>query len=69
MESKNCYVCGKEINTKNELGINKKLNGRNTQYFYCYDCLANKLEITKEELFAKIEEFKNQGCMLFELSR
>jgi CRISPR/Cas system-associated protein Cas7 (RAMP superfamily) len=69
MESKNCYVCGKEINTKNELGINKKLNGRNTQYFYCYDCLTNELEITKEELFAKIEEFKNQGCTLFELSR
>jgi biotin operon repressor len=62
VESRNCYVCGKGINTKNELGIN-------TQYFYCYDCLANKLEITEEELFAKMEEFKNQGCTLFELSR
>jgi hypothetical protein len=66
MGSKNCYVCGKEISKKNELGINMKLYGRNTQFFYCYDCLANELEITKEELYERIEYFKSQGCTLFD---
>jgi uncharacterized protein YlaI len=66
VETKKCYICGKEISQKNEIGINKKLSGRNTQYYYCYDCFAKKLEITTEELFAKIEEFKNQGCALFD---
>lgn len=51
---------------QNEIGINKKFYGRNTQYYYCYDCLSEKLKITKEELFWKIEEFKSQGCALFD---
>jgi uncharacterized protein YlaI len=66
MKGKRCYICGKEISLKNEIGINKKLNGRSTQYFYCYNCLAKNWEITTEELFAKIEDFKSQGCVLFD---
>lgn len=61
-----CYSCGKVISEKNEIGLNKKLIGRNIKFFYCYDCLADNFEITKEELFAKIEEFKSQGCHLFD---
>ena len=66
MKSKICYVCGKNITGKNEIGLNKKLLGRNINCFHCYDCLAEYLEMTTEELFAKIEEFKAQGCALFE---
>lgn len=66
METKTCYVCGKSINTKNEIGLNRKLLGRKITMFYCYDCLAEQLEIEVDELIAKIEEFKNQGCALFE---
>jgi hypothetical protein len=65
VESKNCYVCGKQKLSKNEIGLNKKFLGRNVTRFYCYDCLADSFEVKIEELYAKIEEFKSQGCTLF----
>ncbi|MEG0835958.1 MAG: hypothetical protein RR413_10995 [Christensenellaceae bacterium] len=65
MNDKICYVCGKENLNKNEIGITKKLLGRNSKYFYCIDCLAEYLEVDTEFLLAKIEEFKEQGCTLF----
>jgi len=61
-----CVGCGKKILNKNTIGINKKLLGSSIVYFYCMDCLANFLEVTTEELFEKIEEFKQEGCKLFE---
>jgi hypothetical protein len=66
VESKTCFGCGREITDKNEIGLNKKIFGRNIVKFHCYECLAESLEVTTDELFAKIEEFKNQGCKLFE---
>jgi hypothetical protein len=66
VEKKTCYVCGKAITEKNEIGLNKKLLGREVVKFYCCDCLAESLEVTTDELMAKIEEFRNQGCALFE---
>ena len=65
MTAKKCYVCGKTPLTKNEIGLSKKLIGKKTEKFYCIDCLAEYLEVTTEELLAKIEEFKNEGCKLF----
>jgi len=66
MVNKNCYVCGKEVISKNIIGLNKKLLGRKIIRFYCLNCLAEYLEITPDELLAKIEEFKAQGCKLFD---
>jgi len=63
--AKICYVCGKTPIEKNEVGLNKKLLGKEIQKFYCYECLAEYLEVDTEYLFAKIEEFKEQGCTLF----
>ena len=34
--------------------------------FYCLDCLAEYLDCTVQELLDKIEEFKEEGCKLFE---
>lgn len=65
MESKVCYVCGKENLTKNEIGLTKKLLSKGTKRFYCLDCLAEYLEVDVEFLLEKIEEFKTQGCTLF----
>lgn len=65
MEEKRCYVCGKTPLTKNEVGLTKKLIDKKTKVFYCIDCLAENLEVTTEELEAKIEEFKEEGCTLF----
>ena len=65
MDKKNCYVCGKEALSKNEIGLTKKLLNRNPTHFYCIDCLAEYFEVDTEFLLTKIGEFKEQGCILF----
>ncbi len=62
---KNCYVCGKDNLSKDEIGIVKKLLGKDTKQFYCISCFAEYLDVTVEELMDKIEDFKNEGCTLF----
>lgn len=64
-ELKKCYACGKTPLTKNEVGLTKKLIDKKSTTFYCIDCLAEYLEVATEELEAKIEEFKEEGCTLF----
>lgn len=64
-EIKKCYICGKTSLTKDEIGLTKKLINNKATSFYCIDCLAEYLEVTTEELEAKIEEFKEEGCTLF----
>jgi len=65
MVKKNCYVCGKESLSKSEIGLTKKLLDKNAKRFYCLDCLAEFLEVDTEYLLAKVEEFKEQDCVLF----
>ncbi len=65
MKNKSCYVCGKETLSKNEIGLTKKLLGKDSKRFYCLDCLAGYLEVDTEFLLAKIDEFKEQDCKLF----
>jgi hypothetical protein len=59
-----CYHCEAEV-AKIAVALNKKLLGRKITRFYCLDCLANYLEVTTDELLARAEEFKEQGCALF----
>lgn len=66
MKKINCVACGLENLPKNTLGINKKLLGAEIENYYCLDCLASYLDVTVEELLDKIEEFKEEGCKLFE---
>lgn len=61
-----CVSCGKIYLIRNEIGINKKLLGKRTEYFYCFSCLAEYLEVTPQDILDKIEEFKEDGCKLFE---
>ena len=63
--NKICYVCGKENLNKNEIGLTLKLLSKNTKVYYCLDCLADYLEVDKDFLLEKIEEFKAQDCDLF----
>lgn len=65
MIEKKCYVCGKEPLTKDEIGLTKKLINKSAKQFYCLSCLAGELEVTQEELLAKVEQFKEEGCTLF----
>jgi len=61
----NCVVCSKGNLNKDVIGINKKLLSKDIFDFYCMDCLADFLGCTVEDLFDKIEEFKEEGCTLF----
>ena len=60
-----CFICGKEQLTRNEIGLNQKLIGRNIKHFHCLECLSEYLEVDTETLLDKVEEFKEQGCNLF----
>ena len=62
----NCVICGKKNLDKNTEGINKKLLGSDIVNFYCMECLADYLECSVDELLDKIEEFKEEGCTLFD---
>lgn len=60
-----CEVCGAENIEKDVIALNKKLFDKNVKQFYCLTCMADVLEVTKEDLLDKIEEFKEDGCTLF----
>lgn len=51
---------------KNEVAICIKLLGEDITNFYCLDCLADYLGVAPQDILDKIEEFKEDGCKLFE---
>ena len=61
-----CISCGKRNLVKNEVGINKKLLGEKIENYYCLECLADYLEVSVDDINSKIEEFKEEGCVLFD---
>lgn len=65
METKQCYACGKSPLSTDEIGLVKKLIDKKAKQFYCLACLADYFEVTEEELLAKVEQFKEEGCTLF----
>ena len=66
MKRTDCVSCGRTGLDKNTVGKNKKMLGTQIRTFYCMDCLADYLGTTTEALWEKIEEFKDEGCTLFE---
>lgn len=64
--NRECISCGKKNLTKNTMGINLKLLGDNIESFYCISCLAEYLGVEEQDIHDKIEEFKEQGCRLFD---
>ena len=65
MEQHSCFSCGKANIERDTIALNKKLRGEEIDRFFCLPCFAESLEVTEEELLAKIEEFKAEGCKLF----
>lgn len=63
---KKCRYCGAELD-KDSVGLNKKLFEADTKknLYACLPCLGDILECTEEDLRAKIEDLKNEGCKLF----
>ena len=58
--------CCEESPDKTAIALCKKLLGKDTMRFYCISCLANYLDTTTDELLEKAQEFKNEGCTLFQ---
>ena len=50
---------------KDIIGANKKFLGRYQEEYFCVPCLCEVLDITEELLHERINEFKEEGCMLF----
>lgn len=61
-----CATCGKSPLDKNTVGINKKLRGAKISDLFCMECLAENIGCEVQDIIDKIEEFKNEGCKLFE---
>lgn len=63
---KECQYCHAEL-SRDEVGLSKKLFELETKKgkYSCMPCIAAMLEVTQDDLLAKIEEFKRQGCKLF----
>lgn len=63
--NRTCSVCGKNVRREDALGMNLKLFGRNTGDILCKKHLKEKLGISEKEYWAKVAEFKQDGCVLF----
>ena len=61
-----CQYCHAEL-SRDEIGLSKKLFESETKKgkYSCMQCMSEMLEVSKDDLQAKIEEFKRQGCKLF----
>lgn len=59
-----CQFCDASL-SKDEIALCKKLLGRNIEQYMCMACLADYLDCPTDDLIVKIEEFKEQGCTLF----
>lgn len=63
--NKECVACRKKTLDKDTVGINKKMLGKDIKSFYCMECLSDYLGCSVDDLLEKIEEFKEEGCVLF----
>ena len=61
-----CKSCYMPSLSKDEIGLCKKLLGDDGDGYLCMDCLAAYLDCTVEDLLDKVEEFKEEGCELFQ---
>ena len=60
-----CCKCGAVVDY-NVIGLNKRLIGRGTRRFMCLHCLAGFFGTTESALQHKIDEFRDDGCPLFQ---
>lgn len=59
-----CMQCGRTL-TADEIGLHKKMINRGSTQFMCITCLAEFYHCEESLLEKKIEQFREQGCMLF----
>ena len=61
-----CKDCGERITNKDVIACNKKMLGKKTKNYYCLNCMAKEYEVEPDFLWEKIQEWKEQGCALFD---
>lgn len=64
--AKECQYCHAEL-SRDEIGLSKKLfelEAKKGKYS-CMQCMSEMLDVSQDDLKAKIEDFKRQGCKLF----
>ena len=59
-----CRQCNKQL-TRDEYGLSIKFYGEENSK-YCIECMASQLGVSKEDILEKIEEYKDEGCKLFQ---
>lgn len=64
MKTKKCKSCGTELK-KDWIALHRKLLDTDAKEFFCISCLADTFGCEIDDLETKIEEFKEQGCVLF----
>lgn len=62
---KSCCICEKTPLSKDEIAIVRKLIDINANEYYCIHCLSIFLECEEQDIWDKIEDFKEDGCTLF----
>lgn len=60
-----CLQCGRNL-TADEIAVTRKLVNRGADRFLCVDCLAERFDVTPEDIRERIEYFRASGCTLFE---
>ncbi len=60
-----CSFCEREVLSRDEIGLNRKIIHRHIERMMCLTCMAAYFETTEERLREKIEEFRRRGCSLF----
>ena len=59
-----CIECGREL-TNDEIGLHKKMIDRGATEHLCLTCLAAFFHCEESFLARKIDQFREQGCLLF----
>lgn len=65
MKTRTCKICSKKLN-KDWIALHKKLLDTDAKEFLCIYCLAETFSCDVSDLEIKIEEFKDNGCTLFQ---
>lgn len=60
-----CIKC-QSVLTHDEIGLHKRLMNRGDTEFMCKQCLAEYFSVSTDILDKKIEQFREQGCTLFQ---
>jgi 3'-phosphoadenosine 5'-phosphosulfate sulfotransferase (PAPS reductase)/FAD synthetase len=60
-----CDKCGKKVYKADDIAMNLKFIGRDTEVFYCQKCFCELLNIDKKGYKELIDRCKCSGCQLF----